>query len=189
MGTTFGPPTDPAYVRFLDGLKKAAADGLDASRWRWRGADQHWYTYKVTEWVLEDVGLPDTSTRYAVTSGRGFEGPDAPSGWGGWEVIDFAVPDLFKSVSKMYSIIAPRWPAAVWSIWGHGDWRNAFRRNAVPPPPAPPRPPDFTPQLNAECLRRVNEARQWAASGVITATQSQKIIAQIVAECTGTAGI
>jgi hypothetical protein len=189
----FGPPADPVYLRFLDGLRVALTDSMDQKRWRWRGFDQKWCTYSVADWVLEDVGLPDTGTGTAVGSGWSLEGPDAPDlpvlfgmKWHNWEVNELSVPELFRRVARDYQLHAGRWPNAVWSPWGHGDWRNAFQRKPAATPVPAPAPGSIV--LNAECQSRVREAREWARLGVITVAQAQNMIEQIVAQCTGVSG-
>ena len=167
-------PTDPAYERFRDDLKKVAKDPDRTARWRWHARDGKWYAYAEGDWVLEDVGLADTSPQMAMQSAFGFPKPS-------WSVNELFLPDLFRRLQGAYAEAETKYPGAVWSPWGGGDWRNAFKRSG--PIPVPPKPDD-PPPLNPECERRIKDVQTYHRRGFITYDQQQVLIADIVAECT-----
>jgi hypothetical protein len=171
----FGAPTDPAYLSFLEGLKKVAADPKATSRWRWHPRDGKWYTYDPTTYVIEDLGLVDTSPEMAFRQSWGF--PDST-----YQVVEMFVPELFERLKKAAAAHLARYPSAnlIWSPWGGGDWRNAFERGRQPHPPTDPHIPTLPP----ECVKRVNDVQEWERRGYITHDQAQLQINAIVAECT-----
>jgi hypothetical protein len=87
----FGEPVDPAYVAFRDGLNGAVGDPGDRSRLRWSPRHEHWFRYSADEWVLDDIGLPDTSPEGALKQ-TGFW-PTT------YEVVSLYLPGLWGSVS------------------------------------------------------------------------------------------
>lgn len=174
----FSPPTDPMYLRFRDGLQKIADNEAQRMLWRWDPAKGEWYTWATEEWVLEDVGLADTSTGSALRD-KSF-GLGTPN----WELSDFMVPDLYKRVHAAHVAYAARAPRLrlVWGPWGGGDWRSAWKRpGVVLPPPAPPSSPTGLP---AECLKRIEWVRDAEKRGLIVHDVAQLEINKIVAECT-----
>jgi hypothetical protein len=173
---SFGPPTDPAYVNFLDGLKKVTGDPKATSIWRWHPRDGKWYSYDPAKWVIEDLGLADTSPENALQQEWGF--PNST-----YRVQELFAPELFERLKKASAAYLGRFPRAnlVWSPWGGGDWRNAFERGRDPHPPPGPHPPSTLPP---ECVKRVEEVKEWERRGFITHDQAQKQIDAIVAECT-----
>jgi hypothetical protein len=166
----FGAPPDPAYGRFLSGLKEVVESGKD---WRWHGRDQKWYTYARGEWIMEDAGLADTRPEMALT-------PDYGSFPPSWNVVDFGVPGLFARLKGAYAAIVAMYPRIgnpVWSPWGDGDWRNAIRRGAVGPG-------EGNVVLPAEALNRIARVRAFEARDDIPHDEAQEIINEIVREYT-----
>jgi hypothetical protein len=43
----FGPPPDPSYLTFRDGILRANDDLTDTWRWRWSPLHKGWFTYAV----------------------------------------------------------------------------------------------------------------------------------------------
>lgn len=169
------PPADPAYERFRVGLMEVVDSPSRTNRWRWHSGDGKWYVYAAEDWVLEDVGIPDTSPQLAIQQKWGF--PEST-----WSVSELFLPDLFRRLGTASKATNTRYPDAVWSPWGGGDWRNAFKRTG----PIPPRPPNGNGRgpIDPECERRIKEVQTYHQRGFITYDQQQQLIAEIVAECT-----
>jgi hypothetical protein len=170
-------PTDPAYLRFLEGLRTVAGDPIGKDRW---------YEYSRKEWVLEDLGLADTPPetalsmdfpRFNIQDMKFDTAPHART------VYESGVPDLFQRVQKAHASLVQRYPHAtlVWSPWGDGDWRSAYKR--VDGSPNIDETDDKT-GVPADCVRRINEVGEYRRRGLITNDQAQKLVAAIVAECT-----
>src|SRR5438105_7053439 len=124
-------PTDPAYTRFIDGLKQIASDLSAKGTWRWDAKQQKWSDFPASSWVIEDLGLADTTPEPAIRQ------------WGypvnAWEIQDYAVADLLARIQKAHASFAVKYSNAtlVWSPWGGGDWRNVYeRRGSQTPYPA-----------------------------------------------------
>jgi hypothetical protein len=172
----FDPPPDPAYLRFLKGLKEVTADPAGKETWRWHGREGKWYVYDTAKFGMEDFGAADTSPQNALFSQWGI--PHSK-----WVVNEFQVPDLFGRLQKAYTALVATHPKAanlVWSPWGGGDWRNAFERPPGVPPPTTKPPPQPPPA----CMKRIEDVQAYERSGVITHDQAQRLIEKIVAECT-----
>lgn len=176
-----GVPIDPLYVKFRDGLMKANDDVRDALRWRWSPRHGDWFQYSVAEWILDDVAIPDTSP------GSSFHLTQEDEERVGRARADSFYPDVFARVQQRYARYKDRWPGLVWSWHGGGDWRNSLQRatSAPMPPPAPgPGNPSRPEPLPPECEKRIADVRAYAAKGYITAGQAEKMINEIVADCT-----
>ena len=171
-------PTDPVYLRFRDGVVKANDDLIDKWRWRWHPRSGNWYAYSVNEFILDDVGLADT------TPGYGFD--DIGQGDPDYERsrADFRLPDTFRRVQAAYETSKARWPHMVWTWRGGGDWRSAIRRTGTGAPGPAPTDTDWKKGLTPECVQRVQDVRRWEQLNVITAADAAKLIRQIVADCT-----
>lgn len=169
-------PPDPVYVSFAEGLFKADDDFADQWRLRWSPSHKKWFTYPLKDWILENVGLPDTPPPWNFRFGSEETDP-----------LDFGVtmwlPDLFRKVQATFTANAARWSYLLWGLHGGGDWQNA-----TPRPPRPPKPPKPGPgkkiELSQECLKRVADVRAFEARGDISSAQAAKMIDQIVHECT-----
>lgn len=171
------PPTDPDYLTFIAGLKKIA-DAESVHAWdRWDPNDGKWYRWEPAEWVLEDVGLADTSVGLTLQD-KSF-GLGAPN----WEYLDFGAPQLFRSVNAAYKTYKARMPnlRLVWGPWGGGDWRSAWQRPPGHPHPHPPSPPGT---LAEGCRERIAWVRDSERRGYIVHDVAQRMINEIVAECT-----
>jgi hypothetical protein len=172
VSLSFGPPTDPAYTRFLEGLHRvAAAPAAEASQ-RWHGADQSWYPYDPAKWGMEDVGAIGTAPESAL------------SNWAftqTWTVNDFAVPELFERVKKAFASLQAWHPKGnfVWSPSG-GSWRVAFQR--VPSIPVPPVKP--TVELPPEAKAKIAMVEELERRGALSHSSAQQQIARIFAEYT-----
>lgn len=172
MNAPFGAPLDPVFIAFREGLANAFEDLIfDSKRLRWSPDHGKWFTYSIQGFILEDVGKPDTSLTFGVQMVRDRITTDT-----------LYVPDQFARVQEAYAQDKKKWPALVWSVTGSGDWRNVIKRV---PGNSPPPPPPAAPVLPKECLQRINDVRAYQANGFITAAQAQKMINQIVADCTG----
>lgn len=176
-------PVDPVYVAFRDGILRADDDVTDALRWRWSPRHRGWFTYPTAKWILDDVQVADTPAGYSfdLIKGDDLEGEKARARM--W------VPPLFRAVQAAYARHSASKPGLVWTWRGGGDWRDAIQRPPQPAPvpdPDPDPPPNGDPyaSLNAECKRRIDEVRAWAARGDVTSVQAQRMIAKIVEECT-----
>lgn len=179
----YGEPTDPVYVAFRDGVIRANDDVTDAWRWRWSPRHKGWFTYAVQKWILDDVGIADTS---------------AGSSFDLIKNDDLAVeraratgflPVVFRDVQAAYARHTSRWPNLVWSWRGGGDWRNAMNRARPDYPDTDPETgsgpaDDPIDRLTPECKQRIADVRAFAARGDITTAQAQRLIAKIVEECT-----
>jgi len=177
--TEFGAPPDPAYMRFLEGLRALVRDPAGTSASRWHPADTKWYPYPVSDWLLEDLSIPDTAPGEALKEHLPYFAGSTHS----WELQEFWVRDLFDRIQKVFARESPLHPRSnlVWSPSG-GRWRNAIRRtSSLPPPSQGPAP---RPQLPAECVQRVEQVREWIRHGYITHDQGQTMINAIVDECT-----
>jgi hypothetical protein len=177
----FGLPPDPVYIAFRDGVLKANDDVTDRWRWRWSPSHKGWFTYSVQRWILDDVGVADTPAGTSFDLIKNDESAVELARADTW------LPEIFARVQTGYARNQARWPGLVWTWLGGGDWRNAMDRDD----PGTPRRPDgshdepgrHTP-LNRECQQRVADVRSWIANGTITAAQGQRMIAQIVEQCT-----
>jgi hypothetical protein len=178
-------PIDPKFIKFADGLRRANDDTRDTRRLRWSPQHGDWFTWSVDEWILDDVGMPDTppGSSFEIYMRR------YPSGEAPDNVEEATAKtsfgDIFTRVEAVYAKYASRWPGLVWTWHNGGDWRNAIKRSApgestdpvVVEPPIIDVPP--------ECMKRINEVRAFIANGIITAAQGQKMINEIVGQCTG----
>lgn len=177
MSLQFGPPTDPAYSRFIAGLKKVAADPkLEGAR-RWHGREQNWYVYDRVKWGFEDVGLADTPPESALR--QDWKIPHST-----WSVVDFSVPQLFERLQKAFAAYSRSFPKGnlVWSPLDGGDWRNAFERPADRPKPPPPKGNGVT--LPEAAVKAIEQVKEYERRGFITHEQAQRMIAAIIAEHT-----
>lgn len=166
---TFGAPTDPAYLRFLAGLKQVAADPAVKVRWRWHPKDGMWYAYPDAAWGLEDVGLPDTSPGYALQE-------EWSTGKRTWSVRELQVPGLYSQVQGDYPRNLGRTPGRnlVWGPFDGGDWRHAVARTGG----------GGGGGLDPACVKRINDVRAYERAGHIPHDEAQRQINAIVAECT-----
>ena len=171
----FGPPTDPVYVRFLEGLKSFVPRSIS----RWNAKDEKWYSYALADWGMEDLGLADTSPDPALRGIIEYFNQQP-------EVIEFWVPDLFNRLRKAAAAHWKRFPQAylVWTPAGGGDWRSAFRKQTQPIPqkPSPEKGPYDA--LSPDCVKRVEQVREWLRRDIITHDTARRLIDEIVAECT-----
>lgn len=174
------PPTDPKYVAFLAGLKKIA-EGEAAHAWdRWDPGEGKWYRWDPADWVLEDVGLADTSV------GPTLQDKSFRLGQPDWEYRDFGAPQLFRSVEAAYNRYKAFLPnlRLVWGPWGGGDWRSAWRRPSKVPSPPPPPPPPPGSGLPKGCQERIAWVQDAERRGFVVHDVAQRMINEIVAECT-----
>lgn len=121
----FGPPTDPAYLRFSAGLDAYFDGEMGRYPWyRWCPKKQAWYNYAPPKLELVDalLGRTDFGTR--------FDPDDYPT---------FYRPAAYRAVSAYYQSIASKHPWAVWNP-SDGSWRIA-RVSGTSPQPHTPAPP------------------------------------------------
>jgi hypothetical protein len=167
-------PPDPIYLAFAEGLFKADDDLGDQWRWRWSPHHNRWFTYPITGWILESVGIPDTPLPFNFR----FQSDEA-------DPLDFGVtiwlPDLFRKVQATFTANSARWPSLVWGLHGGGDWQNATERPTLPPELPQPGAGKKV-ELSQECLKRVADVRAFEARGDISSAQAAKMIDQIVHE-------
>lgn len=179
---SFGMPVDPTYVAFRDGVLQANDDVIDKWRWRWNPSHKKWFTYAAADWILDDPSLPDTSP------GTGFEliKNDDPSVERAR--ADSWLPDVFARVQAAHQSNASKWPNLVWTWRNGGDWRSAVSRKVAQPSIPGGRGPSDDENgmdpLTPECVQRVKDVREWVRRGVITSVDGQRLIREIVAECT-----
>jgi hypothetical protein len=169
------PPTDPAYLRFLDGLKRLGADPRGSATLHWHPRDEKWYTYAPVEWGMEVSRLPPTPPGLALRARFGWPTP------AGWDVNEFEVPELFARVQQAYARSGRPTANLVWAPADGGAWRIAFQRAASPPPHVPI--PTGVP-LPPPCVARAKQVQEWERRGFVTHDQAQAMINAIVAECT-----
>lgn len=174
---SFGVPTDPSYLAFRDGLLVANDDVIDKFRWRWSAAHSKWYTYSIDAWILDDVAIPDTS------AGSGFELIRNDEADVEKARADLWLPDLFRRLVSDAAKYRDRWPNLVWTWRNGGDWRVAQSRSGAGTPDETGGG-DWETGLTPECVKRVKDVREWIRRGVITAVDGQRLIREIVAECT-----
>lgn len=170
-------PPDPRYLSFAKGLFKADEDLADQWRWRWSSLHSGWFTYSLKDWVLENVGVPDTPLPYSFRFGADEDDPSAFS-------VKMWLPDLFASVEAVYAANKGRWPGLVWALHGGGDWQNALGRPVGGPPGKGGTEPGGDGGLSVECMKRVADVRAWEKRGDISSAQAARMIDQIVHECT-----
>jgi hypothetical protein len=183
---SFGVPPDPGYVAFRDGLLKANNDVIDKWRWRWSAKHAGWFTYAIDDWILDDVGLPDTAPGSSFDLIKN-EDPTVELAR-----TDTFLPDVYARVQEAHSRFEKRWPYIVWTWRYGGDWRSVMARPPYPVPPDIPDPggvgpstgDDWMTHLNQECVERVEQAREWVRRGYITSVDGQRLIRAIVEECT-----
>jgi hypothetical protein len=174
MTLSFGPPIDPAYTRFLEGLKRLSK-GKNPNE-RWDAKSEHWYTYDPAKWGMEDLGLTDTSAEQAFR--KNYQTFPQLT----WEITEIFVDDLFLRLRKVGASYMKMYPHAtlVWVPWGGGDWRAAFERTH----PSPLPPPLGSGPLPPECVKSIQQVQEYARRGFITHDQKQRLIESIIAECT-----
>jgi hypothetical protein len=178
MPSSNSGPIDPSFIAFREGLAKAVKDSADRWGWRWHPRDNKWYVYSSTEWVLEDLGLPDTSPEEAVKKKSTWPTPT-------YEVQSFFLERLWERLRKAANSYSSRHPGVnlVWSPWGDGDWRSAFKRTPGVPPVR--RNGDHVDvRLPARALEQVKEIEEWQRRGYISADQAQKMINEVIARNT-----
>lgn len=163
----FGPPTDPKYVRFKDGidnwvLGKPAVLELRWSPWEDNGT---WRRYPRTKFTHVDFGQPP--------------GPSSPLelkfNFGGdykyeSRVSTFEWPRIFREVETRYASFSYSHPQAVWNIYD-GSWRKViYGAN--------------TGQDSAEgdLRKKIAKIKNLEATGVITNEQAQRRIDQLLQE-------
>ncbi|MFG2133134.1 hypothetical protein ACGFNV_35890 [Streptomyces sp. NPDC048751] len=174
----FAPPPDPAYERFTAGLE-VHLRGLDTpERWRWHPPTGKWYSYPISDWALEDVGLGPTKSpveyRFQQLSS------------GVWEFVpqmppSYNLPSLFAEVTQAYQKLKTRVTYPLWSA-RTGEWRNALQR----PPgagggPVHRRTEATLPQPARDRIARVRDAER---QGFISRDEAAKLIVDIVDEYT-----
>jgi hypothetical protein len=175
---TFGPPPDPAYVRFIDGLEDHLR-GLDSpERWRWHPPTSDWYRYPISDWILEDVGLAPTES-YVECKFEQFTS--------GWERVpqmpsSFKLPSLFAEVAQAYQKLKTRTAYPVWSA-RTGEWRNAVKRTDGVGGPVRIDEIDEgrLPKVARDRIARVRDAER---QGLISRDEAAKLIVDIVDEYT-----
>lgn len=175
---TFGAPPDPRYLAFKQGAQRANDDLTDAHRWRWAPGHGSWLTYSMTAWIMDDVGIPDTTPTFSLDFGD-----DSDLG------SDLWMPELFRRIDASHQKYRSRWPdttvsgrgGLVWTWRNGGDWRVAIPKVDGGGHDDDPQPP---PTLPAECLKRVADVREYMRQGIITAAEGQRLIRTIVDECT-----
>lgn len=165
----FGPPIDPAYTRFLEGLKK-----LGQYDW-WHIKDEKWYRYESAKWGMEDIGLPDTSPGNALNAQfvRWTERE--------WTVQELWVPDLFKLLRKVGTKYIQMYPNLnlVWTPRGGGDWRVAFKRKPSDPWKEPERKPPPPPR----CLEQIEQINEYQRRGLISVDTARRLKEAILTDC------
>lgn len=175
---TFGAPPDPRYLSFKQGIKKANDDFADRWRWRWAPGHGAWLTYSADSWIMNDVGIADTTPGLGLDFGNDSR-LDSDLWW----------PDLFARLDAVQRHYRARFPdttaggkgGLVWTWRYGGDWRVAIPHpngggHSDPPPNGHTLPP--------ECLKRIEDVREYVRRGIITAAQGQRLINEIVADCT-----
>jgi len=175
---SFGEPTDPAYISFREGIRIAHRDAIDKFRWRWHPRTAKWYQYPVQKFILDDVSVPDTSP-----------GSSFHLIWDDEDNVEAArtslwLPDLFARLGKDYAKYQTRWPHLVWTFWNGGDWRASSARSGTTVPPTSGETEPWKVGLNPECVRRVEEVREWMRRGMLPTVDGQRIIRTIIEECT-----
>ncbi|MGI5485032.1 hypothetical protein [Streptomyces lavendofoliae] len=172
----FGAPTDPAYLRFSEGLTAHLAGSDTPERWRWHPLDGKWYSYPLSKYMLIDIGMPSTRPPTAFDleylGGLGWKSvPRVPS--------SFEVPQIFRSVASAYEGMRTRWPHAVWSA-RTGEWRTAKvgATSQVPPPPS------TSAGLPAQAVERIERVRAFERTGDISRDEAARLILAIVEEYT-----
>ena len=169
--TPIGAPTDPAYLRFLEGLSQVASS-LDSVR-RWHGRAQEWRFFDSAGWIIDESNqIADTSPSLVLQEK-----------WNPhrFEVLTLSVPELFTRIQAAQSQIISRYPKMehpVWTPLGGGDWRSAIQRGG----PSPGKVDEK--KLPAEALRRIALVREFVAKEIITPQVGNEIIASIVREYT-----
>ncbi|TQM65059.1 hypothetical protein [Humibacillus xanthopallidus] len=182
---SFGPPADPAYLSFRDGVMVANDDLPDRFRWRWNPGHKRWFTYPASKWILDECGVTNT------TPGSGFDLIRNDDSAVERARADTWLPELFARVSEAYEKQRRLWPNLVWTFHGGGDWRSAVAREGGypdvdhPGDTAPPDDASWTDGLNPDCVKRVNEVREWIRLGAITTADGQRLMRKIVEDCTG----
>lgn len=176
---TYGLPTDPKYISFRDGWMKANDDLIDAYRWRWNAGQAKWYGYPAATWILDDIGIPDTSVGSTIEFLHLLRDDDP-----GAEQAraDRYLPDVFSRLQQAHAKYSPKWPNLVWTWRNGGDWRSAVSRGSSQHP-GDANPPSGI-QLHPDCLRRVAEVQEWMRRGVLTSIDGQRLIRDIVEQCT-----
>jgi hypothetical protein len=164
--TRYGPPLDPAYVRFEEGLKEVAGK-IDTVR-RWHGRAQEWRSFDSANWIIDESHhLADTSPSSALSSKK--FNPDR------YEVISDASL-LFAAIQAAQTSILARHPNVqhpVWTPWGDGDWRIAIPRNQPPPGTG------SGGGLSEEARRRIKAIEDDVRAGKIPAATGDQLIAEI----------
>ena len=156
-------------------MKQVVADPDGKVHWRWHPKDGKWCTYDPAKYALDDsYRLPDTPPQRALR--ENFAWPKSS-----WELQEVFVPDLFTRLRKAYESLRQRFPQAnlVWSLWGEGDWRNAFERTT----PLPPDKGSGSGMLPQECPDQIEQVRKQLQLGLLTPDLAKRLIAAIVAEC------
>jgi hypothetical protein len=163
------PPTDPAYLRFEQGLKLHVASAYEPQRWRWYPFDQNWYPFPNHTYGLEEDNLgttpPPAGWAFALMTG------EKPA------FDESEIVALFQAIAAHYAGNRSRAPRAVWS--GHtGDWRSFVYHGpvVVPPNSGSVLPPDV--------IKGIAKLREAERIGAITHDQAAKLIYDLMAENT-----
>ncbi|MGW7172229.1 hypothetical protein [Streptomyces xanthophaeus] len=172
------PPTDPAYLRFVEGLK-AHIETLDTpERWRWQPSNGYWHQFRFEGWILEDVSISPTPSpvdyQVADLTPQGFTyTPTMPS--------SFELPPLYQAITNAHAQFKGRFPYAVWS-GRTGQWRNPVKR---PPGSGYTRSPDVDEGgLPYECRQRIARVREAVVLEYITRDEGARLISAIIDEYT-----
>lgn len=170
------PPPDPAYLRFVEGLKTQAADPNATQWWRWHPGDGKWYVYSPAAWIMEDARFPDTPGGYALEDAFDI----ALTGLR-WKLKEFYLPDLFRRLTQAYGNLRRQFPTStpVWTPRGGGDWRNAIRR----PPEGPVPDTGSKTGLSPACLAEIEKIRAYAREGYVSMATAQRLIDRVVENC------
>jgi hypothetical protein len=121
----YGPPTDPSYLRFSEGLDRWFEGDLFTHKWvRWHPRNATWYDYSPPGYQLIDLQWHTTDFGFRF-------GNDFP---------DFMRPAAFQAVAAFYEAVKLAQPHAVWNP-RDGAWRVAeVTGGGKPPPVIPPGP-------------------------------------------------
>lgn len=156
-------PIDPAYLRFVDGVRRYWGRFELPEAIRWHPREYDWHTYKPPKSQLLEVGIAD---------GPRISDPNAKSYYG-----DVSV-DWWDDVRAKYASVAARYPNAVWNPQT-GEWFNAVVQGAVERVPVPPGTDDGIP----DWLRQeIENIRASVRAGIISPSKGSELISDKVTE-------
>jgi hypothetical protein len=166
--TSLGAPTDPAYLRFVEGAKLHISDADDAYRWRWRPTDGVWRYYLEAKWSLDPSGLPITGSPVE----QDYDSFPRKS----YKLETAYLDKVFRELHGAYVAMSGRHPSAVWALLT-GQWFTPFSKTTIPGAGS-------TVGLPQAALDRIARVKAFRDNGSITPDYAQQLINQIVAEYT-----